>query len=201
VILAKTITGAFTDRYAMSAVIGIGILLAWGIFVIGHQSSHVALVIAAALVALFGLDTVRDYRQLLAGVEDRLMTYRFLRFQKTGGLPVVLAGPHLFLELSYDPAQRHENANFVYLADATLASRYTDTDDVERGLLALRRWAPLNVQDFHMFCASHRNFLVYGYYEPFSWVIQEFLKERRPLIVKAENGGRLLFLVSSENDH
>jgi hypothetical protein len=201
VILAKTITGAFTDRYALSAVIGVSILIAWSMLAVGDQSSKVALLVAAGVVILFALSTFNTYRQLVWGEQENLMTYNLLRLQSTSGLPVVVSDRHLFWELSHRATQYQEKANFVYLADPTLARRYTDTDTAERGLLIFKQCAPLNVQDFHHFCASHKKFLVYGYSQPVSWVIQELVKERRPLMVTAHSGGGLLFLVMPEHDY
>ncbi len=195
VVVAKTVTGAFTQRYALSAVMGVSILLAWSICIIGRRTSSVGLLLAAMLVTVFVLDQVRQYRWLAADRQERTILYNFLRSHNAARVPLVIAGPHLFLELSYDAAQHQDSPKFIFLTDTDLAVHYTDTDDVERGLLALRNWAPLDVRDFHRFCASNQEFLLYGASEPFSWVAQELVNENRELRASARIGGRFLFRV------
>jgi dolichyl-phosphate-mannose-protein mannosyltransferase len=195
VVLAKTVTGAFTDRYAVSAVMGLSIVLACSLSVIGRESGRAGLLIAAVLVTFFVIESIRTYRHLATQAQERATLYGFLRSYAGGTIPLVLAGPHLFFELSHDARQRQEKTNFIFLADAALAIRYTDTDDVERGLLNLRYLAPLDVRDFHRFCASNGEFLLYDNSEAFSWVARELFKEQRKLTVVAQNGGGLLFRV------
>jgi hypothetical protein len=195
VVVAKTVTGGFTNRYAMSAVIGVSILLTWSVYVIARRTSSVGLLIAGALMMLFAADGVRQYRWFSADRQERTVLYHLLRSHAPAGVPLVIAGPHLFFELSHDAAQSHESQKFIFLADQDLAMRYTDTDSVERELLALRNWAPLDVRDFHRFCASNPEFLLYGDSEPFSWVAQELVKEGRTLTVSARLEGQFLFRV------
>jgi hypothetical protein len=192
---AKTVTGAFTNRYAMPAVIGVSILLAWSICVIARRTSSVGLLIALALVTVFAADGLSQYRSLAADGQERAALYQALRSHVPAGVPLVIAGPHLFFELSHDAAQHQKDQPFVFLADRDLAVRYTDTDGVERGMLVLRNWAPLDVRDFHRFCASNREFLLYGDSEPFSWVARELVNEGRTLTVSARVGGQFLFRV------
>jgi hypothetical protein len=195
VVLAKSVTGAFTDRYVISAAMGLSILLACSLSVIGRGSGRAGLLIAAMLVTFFAIESMRTYRHLATRAQERATLYGFLRSYAAGGIPLVIAGPHLFFELSHDARQHQEKTNFIFLADTALAIRYTNTDDVERGLLNLRYLAPLDVRDFHRFCASNGEFLLYSDAEPFSWVARELFKEQRKLIVMAQNGGGLLFRV------
>jgi hypothetical protein len=199
VLLAKLVTGAFTDRYAVAAVIGVSILLALSIAKVTQQSGTAALCITAVLLASFILSAFKTYGELSGIVQTETTTYQFLQKENSGALPLVIAGPHLFFELSHVAAQRGDELKLIYLADPALAVTYTHTDDVERGLLALKQYAPIDVRDFHHFCASHKQFLVYGYSEPFSWVIQELAGEGRSLSVKAQNGSGILFLATASS--
>lgn len=106
-------------------------------------------------------------------------------------------GPHLFFEMSY-LADIKAGRRPVYLADAALALRYAGTDSVEKGLLELQHYAPLDVQDFKNFCASHNEFLLYSSNFPFEWVTEELLQQQRKLTVEAQKDGATLFLVTSE---
>jgi hypothetical protein len=99
--------------------------------------------------------------------------------------------------MSHDLAERKVTNRFIYLADTPLALKYTKTDTVERGLLAFKRWAPLDVRNFRQFVGVSDAFLVYsGCSDPFGWVIEELIREKRRLLVRAQNGDQLLFLVT-----
>jgi hypothetical protein len=182
VILGKTITGAYTDRYAIPGVIGVSILLAWSLSSRVGCCPGLGLAITAVIFAMFVESAVRSQQNFARSVQEEAATYRFLESQSAGKLPVVIAAPHLFFELSHDTAGRRPT-ELTYLADVPLALEYTGTDTVERGLLELKRLAPLDVEDFHRFCASHSEFLIYGYPDVWDWLSQELIYQGRRLVV------------------
>jgi hypothetical protein len=197
VVLAKTVTGAFTDRYVLSAIVGLTVLLALSCFVITHRSGSAGLSICTVMLVLFTREGLGEYRQCIEDRATRIELYDFLKAHDNGPLPLVIDGPHLFFELSHQAAERRDRGSFIFVADTSLALRYTGTDDVERGLLALRHWAPLDVHDFHQFCQAHQEFLIYSSESAaFSWVTHELVKERWRLTVVAEKEGSFLFRVS-----
>ncbi len=198
VILAKFVTGAYTFRYALPAVIGLSIVVAWSSLRLARDRSVVGMVIAVTLLCAFVFNGLKAYSGARSSRDDHLDAYRFLRAH-SAGLPLVVIGPHLFFELSHQASTQHQDFRPIYLADLKMALRYTATDDVERGLLALKQWAPLDVQDFHTFCESHDRFLIYGHTAPFEWATKELLQEGRLLTVAARNGDQLLFLVTSKD--
>lgn len=196
VILAKFVTGAFTFRYALPAVIGLSVVIAWSSLRLARGRSYVGMAVALILICAFVFNGFKAYSGARSNREDHLSSYRFLSAH-SAGLPVVVTGPHLFFELSHQASSQQGGFRPTYLANVAMALRYTATDDVERGLLALKQWAPLDVQDFHNFCASHDRFLIYGNTAPFEWVTKELLQEGRSLTVAARNGDELLFLVTN----
>jgi 4-amino-4-deoxy-L-arabinose transferase-like glycosyltransferase len=195
ILLGKLVTGAYNFRYALTALIGLSILLSWSLSRLGHRR-----VIGAAVIpVLMGFSLVNGMRAYLRVKNDheaRASTYQFLSTESVGA-PVIIAAPHLFLEMSHDLAERKVTNRFIYLADTPLALKYTKTDTVERGLLAFKRWAPLDVRNFRQFVGVSDAFLVYsGCSDPFGWVIEELIREKRRLLVRAQNGDQLLFLVT-----
>lgn len=196
VILAKFVTGAFTFRYALPAVIGLSVVIAWSSLRLARGRSYVGTVVALILVGAFVFNGFKAYSGARSNREDHLSSYRFLSAH-SAELPVVVTGPHLFFELSHQASSQQGGVRPIYLADVAMALRYTATDDVERGLLALQQWAPLDVRDFHTFCGSHDKFLIYGNTAPFEWVTKELLQEGRSLTVAARNQDELLFLVTN----
>jgi len=127
-LLAKFVTGALTDRYVISAVIGVSVLLALSMSAISRQNSGAGLFVISILIASFVLTTLKTYGQWSAEALAQTSTYKFLRVENFDALPVVIDGPLLFFPLSHMAAQRGDKTNLVYLTDIALASRYTGTD-------------------------------------------------------------------------
>lgn len=199
-ILAKTITGAFTDRYAMPAVIGVTVLLSWSLSALTDQRGELGLFLMICILGLFGVSLRTAHQQLLYDRQSRAGTYEFLQAQSAAGIPIVIAAPHLFFELSYR-TELEGGRRFVYLADRNLALRYTDTDTVELGLIALKRWAPLDVQDFQQFRTSHTTFLVFGYPAPFAWLIPDLVRNGQCVTATAEHDQQFLYRVDTQKCH
>jgi hypothetical protein len=193
IFLAKFVTGAFTSRYAIYTVIGLSILLAWSLARIGRESRALGLVLAGMTVGCWLILAVRHYQQFASNAVEERKTFEFLSSASTD-LPVVIASPHLFFVESRLAAGERWG-RFIYLADASLALKYKNTDTVERGLLALKRYAPLDVKDYRSFAASHQRFLVYFFADPFGWVMQDLIRSGRSITVTGRNGDNLLYLV------
>ena len=110
----------------------------------------------------------------------------------------MIASPHQFFVESH-VAEGEHHGHFMYLADVPLALDYTGTDTVERGLLTLKNYAPLDVEDYRSFAATHQKFLVYGFPDPFGWVLQDLLKAGRSISVRGRNGDSLLYFVEASS--
>ena len=201
-ILAKTITNAFVDRYALPAVIGISAIFAWTLFRWMDRRPRLGLAVAAIILATFVAKGLWLQRSLAVSVNEQAATYQFLRSNDEARIPVVIQDPHLFFALSHYAVDKG-GSRLIYLSNVALALKYTGTDTVERGLLELRKWAPLDIEDYRRFCASHSEFLIYSYPGgPFAWrvwLIPELKRQGWRLVIKAKNGNQFLFLVTSEN--
>jgi hypothetical protein len=193
VILAQAVTGAFNFRYGLPAVIGVSILVAWSSSALAHQRAGIGVVLFLVLTALSLAHGVKLYFEVQGTLKDRMSSYQFVQTEATG-TPVVIVDPHLFFELSHDVAERRSGMHLVYLADTSMALKYTNTDTVERGLQAMKRWAPLDVRSFNQFSAAHDTLLVYGYPGPFEWVVEDLIAGGWRLAVQGRNGNQLLFL-------
>ena len=193
ILLAKFVTGAFTPRYSIYAVIGLSMLLAWTLAKIARNARVLGLFLAAAAVGCWLVLAVRNYQQFVANQLDEDTTFEFLA-SVPDGLPLVLVSPHEFFVQSHVAAQKGRG-HFVYLADVALALKYTETDTVERGLMALKNYAPLDVEDYRSFAATHPRFLLYGFPSSYGWLMQELIDSGRPVSVKTRNGDNVLYLV------
>jgi hypothetical protein len=194
IILAKTVTHAYTDRHAMMAVIGLTSVLVWALSRLAPNGAIPALLLTALGVTLFSVQSVRAYRNLARSAVNYQQTLRFLS-ESTAGHPVAIQDPHLFFELSALCNGRPGLA-LVYLFDRDRALAYTGTDDVELGLMTLKSWAPLQLEKFDDFVARKSPILVYGYPAVFGWLVPELERDHWRLTVSAHNGEQFLFLAT-----
>jgi dolichyl-phosphate-mannose-protein mannosyltransferase len=168
VVSAKFITNAFTDRYAIAAFPGVCILLTIALSRILREARGAAAAIWLVMVVLFAGMAFRQSlreREELSNIQE---TAAFLR-ANSAGAPVVMSDLTRFHRLSFY-ARRDLGSRLVLLADPEKSIRYMSTDTVDRGLLDLNPWFPLNVRWFHEWIAEHPSFLVWASIGDWSWI-------------------------------
>jgi hypothetical protein len=195
IFVAKFVTGAFTSRYAIYAVIGVSILLAWSFARIGRSSYWLGLLLAGTVAFCSLIIGVRQYQQFRWNSVLEEQTFDFLA-SAGKNLPLVVLSPHQFFVQSHRSSV-NRRGHLIYLGDVPLALKYTGTDTVERGLLTLRNYAPLDVEDYHRFIATHQSCLAYGYPDPFGWVLEDLMQSGWRVSVKGRHDGSLLYLVEA----
>jgi Dolichyl-phosphate-mannose-protein mannosyltransferase len=198
VVLGKAVTGAYTHRYALPAVIGVSVFGAWALSVVFGGRSRPALLIAALLSCVFFARVSWEFREISRTAAQQATMIGFLQNQTDASLPVVIADPHLFFELSHY-APRELADRLRYFADAKLAVRFVGTDTVDRGLLAMREWAPLHVEPFRPPATPGHAFLIYGHPAPFAWLVPELASLHVPMVVIDSVEDRLLLLAGPAN--
>lgn len=195
VLLAKVATGAFTERYALPAVIGLSILFAWA----GHRATQgralTGVALALILCGWFVLKVPRDLERFAAASAAQGETYDFLRARAEQGLPIAISDPHLFIRLAYY-APPDLAGRLVYLADPEESVRYRGSDTADRGLLALKDWRPVRVERYTTFVASGQRLLLYGPTGSRAWVYRKLSEDGVPMEVRAWHGHEPLFLVN-----
>jgi Dolichyl-phosphate-mannose-protein mannosyltransferase len=203
VVLAKLVTGAFVNRYAITAVIGFAVFAGFGAGMAFGRRPAMRLIAVTCLGCWFVLLQARELVQptgLTLPVSrvsvDRLS--QWVRATPHPNLPLVVADPQTFTELSHygapDIRQR-----IVYLADPDLALKHRGTNSVERGMLDLvRPWFRMHVVPFRPFIEQHDRFLVYGDFVRLSflnWLLPEL--HARGMHTRLLNGaGNNLFLLA-----
>ncbi|HEX5412537.1 MAG TPA: glycosyltransferase family 39 protein [Terriglobia bacterium] len=195
VILAKTVIGAFSDRYALPAVIGLAITIAWGLHSALEARRAPAVALGLLLLAILAIKEVQTYRRVAVDDLRRTQTYSFLERYAGGDAPIVISDPAGFMELSYD-APTSLARRLTYLADARLALQYTRSDDAEKGLVEMRSWAGLNVQKFREFIASGRRCYVYVINYPdhqYGWVVPGLEAAHWRVVLERWQGAMILF--------
>ena len=161
VLLGVFATGVFVPRYALAGVIGLGLVLPVAVARTGSRRGLADIVLCTALVATF---LGSAYRALVADervYRDPMAARPMLLQQLTEGHAVAVSGMTEYLQLWYyaPPAFRDR---LVYLADPAAALKGAGSDTVDRNYLALRRWSPVSVHDYHTFVAAHGTFDVYA---------------------------------------
>jgi len=197
VLLAKVATGAFTNRYALGAVLGLALIIPWGAYLILDGRATLGIALAAVLLSWFvakdGIEPAVNARRALATFQD---TLAFLRGAAPADAPLVIASPHLFLQLSYY-APPPLASRLVYLTDTAASMRYFETDTVELGLQEFRRWTPMSIEDYPSYVREHRRFLLYGDTGAWVWLLPDLVATGARLQLVAVDGGRRLFLVDA----
>lgn len=199
VILAKLITGAFTDRYALSAVIGFSMLLAFAIHSLLAGRALIGAVLVLAFCSLFVVRGIRNYQSEIASALSQAEIYNFLQAASESSLPIVAMNAHAFMLLThYGP--RELTSRLVYLADPEASLHYLGYDTVDRGMLELMKpWFHLRVKEYGPYVTSQQRFLVYGNLGAHNWLLSKLIATDMRVELRGRKGNDLLFAVSSKD--
>jgi Dolichyl-phosphate-mannose-protein mannosyltransferase len=194
VVLAKTVVGALSDRYALPAVIGLSIIVGWGLHSLLDARRATAVALGLLLLTFLAVKETQTYRRVVADSSLRQATYGFLENYAQGGAPIVISDPMDFTVLTYG-APGNLARRLTYLADPLLALQYTGTDDAEKGLVEMKSWAGLNVQPFSGFVRSRQRCYVYvgDYPDKYAWVIRGLEAAHWRISLERWQDGRVLF--------
>ena len=138
VVVAMTVTHAYTARYALPAVIGL-VVFPLAFYRLEGARPLVGTAVVAALAIAFLVALVpREHTVSLSAAHQR-RTYRFLEQNAGARLPILIDDSHDYLELSYAPPPSLAG-RLIYVADPR-------RDGTQRGLFELSRIAGLRVYD------------------------------------------------------
>ncbi len=209
VFLAKFATGAFTNRYALPAVIGFGALVA---FIVAKIFNNHALMAMAMVICFGGWFLQTEAREMLDPTGKSLGPFTaatlqtsvtMLQSEREENLPIVAAEPHTLMHFShYAPPEIA--SRMVYLADPAIALKRLGHNSVERGMVDLiKPWFRMNVTDFQSFVVEHPRFLVYGNFGGLgflNWILPELQANNMRVEFRGRNGEYLFFLVSRDEE-
>ncbi len=196
-ILAKFVTGAFNDRYVVSAIIGLSILISFIAARLYNNSALFSAVLVICFVGWFGVLVFKDYWKPAedwgAYPETKI---QLLQLKGENDLPIVAADPYTFIELEhYAPPEI--SSRVVYLADPEASLRRLNHNSIERGMVdLLKPWFGLKVTDYNSYIASRPQFLLCGNPEFFSWIVPELEQDGMRLEFRGNKGRTFLFFVS-----
>lgn len=213
VVMGKLVIGAFTYRYALSAVIGFSILLAIAVRRIDGERAIMGTCFTLFFCGWFVMAAVIQFKHQTVTATSWSNNYEFLQSGVDPILPIVAADLHTFMTLAYY-APPAVSSRVVYLADPQASLRYLGHDTVDRGILGLKPWFPVVVEEYGSYVASHDRFLVYlqvqgerswlGYYwgRPWEWSWLLYELPSAPVHIKllSRNDDGLLFLVTAQEN-
>jgi hypothetical protein len=159
---AKVSHGGMMYRYMMPTVLG-------GALAVGYLASRVPRAVNGLLLMVicmnYGLSSAGDVKKLLTGslLEPRVAAAEEVKAILTelhgSDLPIVISSGLQYLPLAYyTPAD--SSRRLYALTDVRSALAFTGTDSADLALLALRRYYPLQIEEYNDFAARHREFLL-----------------------------------------
>jgi len=170
--LAKFVTHGFTERYALAGIIGAIVALCHFGFAVAPRPRSFPLLLCCAALLYFVVHGVRTLRIQALAVTRLSEQMRLLNDHTRS--PLALSDITVFHQVSfYSP--RRMIQNITYVANAESSVKYLQQDTVDRGLLALRPWFPLQIVPSQTFLAEHRDFLIYAYIGAWSWLTYDLL--------------------------
>jgi hypothetical protein len=166
-LLAKFVTHGFTERYALAGIIGAIVALCHFGFAVAPRPRSFPLLLCCAAMLCFVVPGLRTVR--IEGLVVTRLSQQMHLLEEHSDSPLALADPLIFHQVSfYSP--RPMLHNIAYVASPESSVKYLQQDTVDRGLLDLRPWFPLQIVPSRTFLAEHSEFLVYTYIGAFSWL-------------------------------
>jgi hypothetical protein len=223
VIIGELVTGAFTGRYAVPAVLGVAILIPAAIAYLFGSRAVPRIATAGIVVAIAFPLMAKDYHAATQWSASQNEWLRLVRTATSGGdttvagLPlaqgseatgsssesdpvrtVVVAEPGAFTQLGAVAPPRLRKP-LVYLADPDMALKVRGTDSIERSLIGLAPLADLDVRPFEPYIAEHDRFTVLAPSAPSwaDWLMAELQASGWSAEVRAREGEHYLLDVQA----
>jgi hypothetical protein len=195
-VFALAVTNAFSIGYALSTIIGFGIAVPWALSCWSSFRTEAAVIAIITLLGFGALEAARNYHRFTSNRASQLATYNYFRGLPHSGLDIIIANGQRFFELShYLPPG--SPVHLRYLADPQASVQILGYDTVDRCLLELRRWAPLQVTEFREFIAGRQPFWVYGQPDEWSWLFARLADLKQRVEIVDRDGSQYLFLVNA----
>jgi Dolichyl-phosphate-mannose-protein mannosyltransferase len=173
VLLGKTVTNAYYHRYAISAVIGISLILTLAASRASRGSPVFASLALVVLLGWIGVQASQTWKKLEGQQSSQLSVCEHLRNHNPDDLPIAVTSPIHFMMLAHY-AQPELAQRLVYVASPELSMKYHGTKDTELALSKVQPLTGLQVVDYQTFTSANQRFLLY---EAEYWLLQALLAD------------------------
>jgi hypothetical protein len=195
-ILFGIATGAFYYRYALPFIVGLAVvvpLLAWRL----SADRTVDVLICLVFAATFGQLAVQSISAAWAVPAAMPKSRPVLAAQIEGAKPIVLTGVAYLQTWYYAPAEWR--SRLWYVADPDAALEAIGTGTMDRNLLVLRKYAPINVADYRSFIANERRFVVF-FETSDHWLLRTLRADGAAITLIGRDGESTAFDVSFDRE-
>jgi hypothetical protein len=180
--------GSFFERYALTSVIGLAILVAFVAARAGAGSLRGGGAFVGVLLVWILLSCAANFAALWEPAVERPPVLSKIR----PDLPIVISDPLMFLEAEhYQPADLLPRLH--YLTDPSLGLAFTGSDNFDVSYRAFTKWFHLKaaVDPYAEFTRRYPTFLLYGNpRDPEDWLVRELRKEGASMTYLAQHPGR-----------
>jgi 4-amino-4-deoxy-L-arabinose transferase-like glycosyltransferase len=189
--LAKFVTHGFAPRYCIFALIGVTVLLFYFLsrFALRRSTATIGIVACVLIFMVQVRQYNSNYQDVRAELNEDVVALSSLPDAPIAAMEVSVAH-----RLSYY-APRRLASRVVYVADPEAAVSYLGEDTVDRGLLDLRPWFPMDIVRADSFLTDNRQFYVFGQSFEWSWLTFDMAKWGQTKLMARGEQGRLLFSV------
>ena len=200
VVAARIAHGGAADRYYLPAILGIAIAFSYVLSKVTPAGFQLVAALILIAVAFQEADVVRAVLRNPHGTDSRAPVLSLLSDAiAREDLPLVLSNAGGYVELSH-VAQQSLNQRMVTLVDPPNAVVYAGTDTVDRLVIELKSYVPMQVYDFKPFAAAHPVFLLYSDGTPFDWWPSRLIHDGAQVELVAKQGGGTLYRVALNRD-
>jgi len=188
--------GIMVNRYVLPALLGMamacGYLLQWS----GRKSLAVFAVFVLSVVAFQERPFWVTHRGHLTAIQSPAEDLERILNGLPGyrDLPVVMSDGTDYLAIAHY-ALPGQARRYVSVVDPAAALTYQGSDILDKSLLVLRSYWPLQVHDFPTFAAEHRRFLLYSRGGMFDWWPARLAREGYALRAVVAEPGVKIYLV------
>jgi hypothetical protein len=189
-VLAKLVTHAYIERYVIAALIGAVLIICTSGFHISCRSRVVPFLLVLICSFFFLLQGVLSLRSQSIALNTFLENLAALAPHTKQ--PLVISDITTFHRVSFY-ARRDFVQSFAYLSDPSSAIKFLGHDTIDRGLLDLRPWFPLNVVERAAYEKEHSQFLAYSFIGPWDWLTDDLAAPAYKTELLARKENRMLF--------
>lgn len=175
-IVGGYVMGGFIYRYAIITVAGFALLFSYAVALSSRRYSFIGGLAVVVVVATFLSREHFAIIRSLRGTESFQMPSIVTRAVKEQ--VVVIESPVAYLQ--YQHYASREVAERLYsVVDVEQSRRITGNPSPDIGLIALRKWAPIQAEEYDVFLGARSEFLVYQttHAREFSWLLVRLSRE------------------------